>query len=56
MFTVITTYKMFGQQAFTCSKRFDDREAALDYIVEETFQDDVVLVQCPEMDLEEVGV
>ena len=56
MFTVITEYKGISVgHVWSVTRRFDSREAALDYISDECFQEDTLRVRCPELDLEEVG-
>lgn len=55
MFTVITEYKAFGTQPWSVTKSFNSREAALDYVSEECYQEDTMRVRCPELGLEEVG-
>ena len=55
MFTVITEYRGMSPGVWSVTKRFASREAALDYISEEIFQEDTLRVRCPELDLEEVG-
>lgn len=56
MLTVITEYKgISASQVWSVTRQFTSREAALDYISDECFQEDTLRVRCPELDLEEVG-
>ena len=56
MYSVITEYRgISASQVWSVTRQFTSREAALDYISEEIFQEDTLRVRCPELDLEEVG-